>query len=50
MTRLSRRAIPFITLGTAFLGIGFTGRGVFLYVGLVFLALGIAFLFRRSRG
>ena len=50
MTRLSRRAIPFIALGTAFIGIGLTGRRTFVYVGVVFLALGVAILFKRSRG
>lgn len=50
MARLSRRAIPFIALGTAFLGIGVAGQRVFIYVGLVFLALGIAVVVKRSRG
>ena len=50
MARLSRRAIPFIALGTAFLGIGAAGQRVFLYLGIVFLALGIAIIFKRSRG
>jgi hypothetical protein len=50
MARLSRRAIPFIALGTAFIGIGAAGRRVFLYVGLVFLALGVAVVIRQSRG
>ncbi|HEY9285589.1 MAG TPA: hypothetical protein VIP46_19215 [Pyrinomonadaceae bacterium] len=50
MARISRRAIPFIALGTAFLGVGVTGRRVFLYLGIVFLALGIAFVVKRSRG
>ena len=49
MARLSRRAIPFIALGTAFLGVGATGRRVFIYVGIVFLALGIAVIVKRSR-
>ena len=48
MARLSRRAIPFIALGTAFLGIGVASQRTFIYVGLVFLALGIAIIFKRS--
>lgn len=50
MARLSRSAIPFIALGTAFIGIGIAGQRTFLYVGLVFLALGIAIVFKRSGG
>ena len=50
MARLSRRAIPFIALGTAFLGIGVVGQRVFLYLGIVFLALGIAVVVKRTRG
>ena len=49
MARLSRRALPFITLGTAFIGLGLTGRRMFLYLGIVFLALGIAVVVKRSR-
>ena len=49
MARLSRSAIPFIALGTAFIGVGVTGRRVFLYLGIVFLALGLAVVFKRSR-
>lgn len=48
MSRLPRRAIPFIALGTAFLGIGVAGQRAFIYVGIVFLALGIAILVKRS--
>jgi hypothetical protein len=48
MARLSRRAIPFVALGTAFLGIGATGQRVFLYVGVVFLALAVAIILKRS--
>jgi hypothetical protein len=50
MARLSRRAIPFIALGTAFLGIGIVGQRVFLYLGIVFLALGIGIVLKRSGG
>ena len=50
MARLSRRAIPFVALGTAFLGVGATGRRAFIYVGLVFLELGIAIVLKRGRG
>ena len=50
MARLSRRAIPFVALGTAFLGIGTVGQRAFIYIGLVFLALGVAILIKRSHG
>ena len=50
MARLSRRAIPFIALGTAFLGVGTVSQRAFIYVGLVFLALGIAIVVKRSGG
>ena len=50
MTRFSRGAIPFIALGTAFLGIGFASQRTFIYVGLVFIALGFAIIFKKSRG
>jgi len=49
MARLSKSAIPFIALGTAFIGLGLTGGRVYLYLGIVFLALGIAVIFKRSR-
>ena len=45
---MSKRGIPFIALGTAFLGIGIAGQRTFLYVGVVFLILGIILL-RRTR-
>jgi hypothetical protein len=47
MTRLSRRAIPFIALGTSFLGLGLASRRAFVYVGIVFLILGVAIIFAR---
>lgn len=50
MARLSRRAIPFIALGTAFLGVGAAGQRAFIYVGLIFLALGVAVILKRSAG
>ncbi|MCA1614533.1 MAG: hypothetical protein LC800_10460 [Acidobacteria bacterium] len=50
MTRFSQGAIPFIAIGTAFLGIGFTGHHTFIYVGLVFIALGFAIILKKSRG
>lgn len=45
---MSKRGIPFIALGTAFLGIGIVGQRTFLYVGIAFLAVGIILL-RRKR-
>ncbi len=45
---MSKRGIPFIALGTAFLGIGVTGQRIFLYVGIVFLIVG-ALLLKRTR-
>ncbi|MCA1613980.1 MAG: hypothetical protein LC800_07485 [Acidobacteria bacterium] len=50
MTRFSRVPIPFIAVGTAFLGLGLTGRRTFIYVGVVFIALGLALLVKRTRG
>jgi hypothetical protein len=46
---MSKRGIPFIALGTAFLGIGLTGLRTFLYVGIVFLILGVVLLRRTGR-
>jgi hypothetical protein len=46
---MSKRGIPFIALGTAFLGIGLAGRRTFLYVGIFFFAVGLAFLLKRTR-
>jgi hypothetical protein len=45
---MSKRGIPFIALGTAFLGIGFVGQRTFLYVGIAFLLVG-ALLLKRPR-
>jgi hypothetical protein len=50
MTRFSRGAIPFIAIGTAFLGVGVASQRTFIYVGLVFIALGFAIIFKKSRG
>lgn len=50
MTRFSKAAMPFITVGTAFLGIGVASQRTFIYVGLVFLAVGFAIIMRKSRG
>ncbi len=50
MARLSRRAIPFIALGTAFLGVGMVSQRAFMYVGVVFIALGVAIVVKRGRG
>lgn len=46
---MSKRAIPFITLGTAFLGIGLAGQRVFLYAGIAFLLIGLLLLKRTRR-
>ncbi len=45
---MSKRGIPFIALGTAFLGIGIAGQRTFLYVGVVFMLIGMILL-RRKR-
>jgi hypothetical protein len=45
---MSKRGLPFIALGTAFLGFGLAGKRTFLYVGVVFLIIGIVLL-RRTR-
>ena len=42
MTRFSKRALPFIAIGTAFLGLGLAGRRTFIFVGVVFIVIGIA--------
>jgi hypothetical protein len=47
---MSKRGIPFIALGTAFLGIGLAGQRTFLYVGIVFLIIGLVLLKRRTHG
>ena len=46
---MSKRGIPFIALGTAFLGIGIVSQRTFLYVGIVFLIIGMILLKRRLR-
>jgi hypothetical protein len=46
---MSKRGIPFIAIGTAFLGIGLSGQRAFIYVGIVFLILGIVLLRRTGR-
>jgi hypothetical protein len=46
---MSKRGIPFIALGTALLGVGITGRRTFLYVGIVFLVIGVILLKRTRR-
>ena len=46
---MSKRGIPFITLGTAFLGIGLTSQRAFIYVGIVFLIIGLILLRRTHR-
>ncbi len=46
---MSKRGIPFIAIGTAFLGIGITGQRAFIYVGIVFLILGVVLLRRTHR-
>ena len=45
---MSKRGIPFITIGTAFLGIGLASQRPLIYVGIVFLILGVVLL-RRTR-
>ena len=45
---MSKRGIPFIALGTAFLGIGIASQRTFIYVGVVFLIIGLVLL-RRTR-
>ena len=47
MSPTRRPAIVFIAIGTAFIGLGLSGRSTFLFIGLTFLILGIAFLRRR---
>ena len=48
MRKSQRPAIVFVTLGIAFIGLGLSGRHVYLFVGLTFLILGIA-SYRRRR-
>lgn len=50
MTRFSKGAIPFIAIGTAFIGIGIAGQRTFIYVGLVLIALAFAIILKQSRG
>ncbi|HEX8632735.1 MAG TPA: hypothetical protein VF703_01135 [Pyrinomonadaceae bacterium] len=46
---MSKRGIPFIAIGTAFLGIGIAGQRTFLYVGIAFLIIGLILLTRKTR-
>ena len=46
---MSKRGIPFIALGTAFLGIGIAGQRTFLYIGIAFLLIGVLLLKRTRR-
>ncbi|HZH91218.1 MAG TPA: hypothetical protein VEX70_11445 [Pyrinomonadaceae bacterium] len=46
---MSKRGLPFIALGTAFLGIGIAGQRTFLYVGIAFLLVGLLLL-KPTRG
>ena len=46
---MSKRGIPFIALGTAFLGIGIAGQRNFIYVGIAFLIIGLLLLRRWRR-
>lgn len=46
---MSKRGIPFIAIGTAFLGIGLVSQRAFLYAGIVLLILGIVLLRRTHR-
>ena len=40
--RLSaRRAVPFIALGIAFIAVGLSGQRTFIYIGIVFMLIGI---------
>jgi hypothetical protein len=45
----SRSAVPFLALGFAFIAFGMSGQRVFVGVGLVFLAIGLAFVVRQTR-
>jgi len=44
-----RAALPFIALAAAFITLGLTSNRVFLYVGVAFLAVGLAALARLRR-
>jgi len=44
-----RASLPFIALAAAFITLGLTSNRVFLYVGIVFLVIGVAALARRRR-
>jgi hypothetical protein len=46
---MSKRGLPFIALGTAFLGIGIAGQRTFLYIGIAFLLVGLLLL-KPTRG
>ena len=46
MTPLARRAAPFIVIGIAFLAVGLSGKPAFVYIGVVFMLIGII----RGRG
>ena len=44
-----RAPLPFIALAAAFVTLGVTSNRVFLYVGIVFLVVGLAALARSRR-
>ena len=46
---MSKSGLPFIAIGTAFLAIGISGRRAFLYIGIVFLIIGMIMLTRTRR-
>ncbi|HEX8162063.1 MAG TPA: hypothetical protein VF538_09335 [Pyrinomonadaceae bacterium] len=46
MTPFTSRAAPFVAPGIAFLAIGLSGSRAFIYVGIVFMLIGII----RGRG
>lgn len=37
----TRRVLPFICVGIAFVAVGATGRTAFIYIGVVFICVGI---------
>jgi sugar phosphate permease len=46
---MSKRGLPFIALGTAFIAIGISGQRAFIFAGVVFLIIGLVLLKRTHR-
>ena len=46
---MNKIGYPFLVMGIAFIALGISGQRTFLYVGVVFLLIGMAWLVRNRR-